>query len=369
MNSNVILQIVADGSPGGGTTAVLGLCCDLIKFGYNIALITQPNSHAFNKAKKMGLCVYELDFFTSRFDLTIPQMLKKLINAIKPVLIHVHGGRAAYPFCSSNLYKLPCPIVYTVHGYHFLKKSYIMRFLCYLSEIRISKRMEHTIFVSNNDLKISKKLRIQQKYNQTSVIYNGIDPKEINLNAKFNLNYDLVFLGRLCKQKNPFFILDIVNEVKKNYPYITIVIAGGGIYEDNLKKKARKLKMLSNIKFAGTVDREIAIKYLLSSKIFLFPSLWEGLPIALIEAMHCGLPVVASKIGGTDEVVVNNVNGFLISDFNPKKYATAIVNLLKNINLYNEFSSKGRNRVEEIFLRKFNSAKHRELYEQLIGCN
>jgi glycosyltransferase involved in cell wall biosynthesis len=363
-----ILHVVADGAPGGGTTAVLGLCSDLQGQGFRSSLITQRDSYGFQTGQAMKLEARGLDFFRSRFDRSIPRRLRTLISELSPDLVHVHGARAGHAFCSRALRDLSSKMVYTVHGYHFLKRPLAWRALGWLAEKRIAERADQVVFVSRNDRNIADRLRIlgsdPKSDRKCSTIYNGIDPHDLDATPAAPPKYDLVFAGRMHAQKNPSFLVDIMAELSGEKT--TLLMIGGGELEAEVRSYAERRGVASRITFKGALSRAEALSALASGKIYVFPSRWEGLPIGPIEAMYYGLPVVASAIGGTDEVVEHQVNGFLLNAFEPGSYAAAIRRLLNEPALYASFAAAGRRRVESLFLRKSCTANYRAVYDRLL---
>jgi len=359
-----ILHVVADGAPGGGTTAVLGLCSDLQRQGIRSSLITQRDSYGFQTGQAMKLETRGLDFFRSRFDRSIPKRLQAFISELAPDLVHVHGARAGHAFCSRALRGIPPKLVYTVHGYHFLKRPLAWRALGWLAEKRIAERADQVVFVSKNDRNIANRLRILGPNRPCSTIYNGIDPQDLDASPTKGKAFDLVFAGRMHVQKNPAFLVDIMAELAE--PNVTLLMIGGGELEAEVRAYAERRGVASRITFRGALARAEALAALASGKIFVFPSRWEGLPIGPIEAMYCGLPVVASAIGGTDEVVAHQVNGFLLGQFDPRSYAAAIRRLLTEPDLYASYAAAGRRRVESLFLRESCTANYRSVYDRLL---
>jgi glycosyltransferase involved in cell wall biosynthesis len=254
--------------------------------------------------------------------------------------------------------------VYTVHGYHFLKRPLAWRALGWLAEKRIAERADQVVFVSRNDRNIAERFHILNADRKCSTIYNGIDPQDLDATPATRPKYDLVFAGRMHVQKNPSFVVDIMAELAADD--VTLLMIGGGELESEVRAYAERRGVASRITFTGALGRKEALAALASGKIYVFPSLWEGLPIGPIEAMYYGLPVVASAIGGTDEVVEHQVNGFLLSSFEPRSYAAAIRRLLTEPELYAGYSSAGRRRVESMFLRKSCTANYRSVYERLL---
>ena len=260
---------------------------------------------------------------------------------------------------------LAIPLLYTVHGYHFEHKPWPMRQLATSAERLISARMDLTIFVSNSDRDIAIRNRLVDD-DEAPVIYNGIGDRSRYTGPRDEKVADITYVGRLVRQKNPIFAVEIMSELRD--AGLTMAIVGGGELEPDVRQRIAELGLTDHVRMLGPVSREVAIAAIARSRIYLMPSLWEGLPITPMEAMINGVPVVASKVGGTDEVVMDGETGFLIEDFSPKKYAEAIFTILTNKNLYEALSAASRTRVAVTFDRKKSSNLYMEQYRKILGA-
>lgn len=357
-----VLHIIADGNAGGGTTVVLGLCEDLIASGnFKITLITQPNSYALRCAQELGIEVLPFDFFTSRFDRYAPSRLLTLTEQIQPDLIHVHGSRAAFPFCFAPLKKLHHPLIYTVHGYHFRLKKGPLKWLGWLAERQIVRRCRFLTWVSQGDKAIAARWHLTPPdRNTATVIYNGIYPGDFTDIESQATHYDLVFAGRLDIPKNPLFMIDIL-ACLKDRP-VSLLMIGGGQLEKQLHTYAKEKGVSQFITFSGALSHEETLRALNAARIAVMPSLWEGFPILPLEAGYLGLPVVAAAIPGVDEIIKDGQNGYLIPSHDAELYASAIKKLLDNSTLMQEMGGRSKHMVKKNFLRRQNTEKFIDLY-------
>ena len=145
------------------------------------------------------------------------------------------------------------------------------------------------------------------------VIPNGIDFKKIEKVSASEEETDIIFAGRLIKEKNVDVLIKAVELVRKEIPDVKCMIIGDGPEKKLLEKLAKNLKMDNNIKFIGFLeDYEDVISYTKSSKVFVLPSTREGFGIVALEANACGLPVVTvnhKRNAACD--FINNENGFI----------------------------------------------------------
>ncbi|WP_191062466.1 glycosyltransferase family 4 protein, partial [Geminicoccus harenae] len=140
-----VLQFVADGRPGGGTSVVLDLCLGLrARHGIESIVASAPDSYALATASAAGLAARPLDLWRSRLDRSAPVRLRRLIDEVRPDLVHAHGGRAGLAIARASG---PVPFVYTVHGYHFATKPWPQRLAGALAERVTGSRAAAIVWV------------------------------------------------------------------------------------------------------------------------------------------------------------------------------------------------------------------------------
>lgn len=146
------------------------------------------------------------------------------------------------------------------------------------------------------------------------VIPNGIDFERIRSIDKSKEESDVIFAGRLIREKNVDLLIRAVKLLKDHFPDIKCVIIGDGPEKEALKKLSADLGLNSNIVFKGFLENhEEVISYMKSSKVFVLPSTREGFGIVVLEANACGLPVVTVKHfrNASCDLITDNLNGFL----------------------------------------------------------
>jgi glycosyltransferase involved in cell wall biosynthesis len=145
----------------------------------------------------------------------------------------------------------------------------------------------------------------------------------------------------------------------------TLIIIGTGFDEDKLRNLASKLGITNNVRFLGH-SREV-VKYYQASDIFVLPSYAEGMPNSLLEAMACGLPVIASRIGGVVDVVEDGKSGILVEPGDVSGLASAMVRLLKDAELRQRLGAEARKRIVEGFSIDRIAEEYIKLYGELIA--
>lgn len=250
--------------------------------------------------------------------------LKKIIDKEKFDIIHCHtpmGSVVTRLAAKSARKKYGIRVIYTAHGFHFFKGAPLKNWiLFYPIEWLLSKYTDTIITMNKEDFDIAKK----KFHNRCSDIryvpgvgidlnkfdFNLSNIKKQNLRKKFELHEDeFVFLsvGELSKRKNHEVIIRALAKIQN--PTIKYLIVGKGNLKGYLENLSKKLKVENQVVFCGY---RTDIKDLLCAvDAFAFPSKQEGLPVALMEAMATGLPIVGSNIRGNVDLIKNGYGGFL----------------------------------------------------------
>lgn len=300
--------------------------------------------------------------------------LKRIANKIKPDIVHLHSSKAGvlgrFLFNNSGI-----PVFYTPHGYSFLMQdSSALKCFVYKNIERICARFNCTT-VSCSYGENEETLKLTRR---AVDIDNGIDIEKfdelINRVSKIrhinsNEGQLKVFtLGRINYQKNP----SLFNDIAERMPDVKFVWIGDGPLAD--------LLTAPNIEITGWKNREEALSISMSCDIFLLTSLWEGLPISLLESMYMKKPVVVSNVIGNRDVITNHVNGYVCEDLvdyvtaindtnNQEKYAlnayNDVVNHYNIVNMTQKYASLYRQALkdgEKVFFKKVDE------YNQLANC-
>ena len=353
---------MADGSPGGATTLIFDMLNHFqnhLKFSCSV--ITESNSYAFRLCKKLGVNVKGLNFFYSRLNLKTAYLLHKEVISNAPDLIHVHGGRAAF-FLS--LFSRKTPTVYTVHGLHGLySKSRCFRMLTRLAEKKSMKSFSQTVFVSKTEKSLAEKEKCIDPFHQKSrVILNGISSQ--NFPKANPCLKRLGFIGRFCEQKDPVFVIEVLRILASKG--FSLIMIGGGSLEHLVRNKIFTYGLEKTVLIKGAISRSEALSALSQVEMLLMPSLWEGLSIALIEAMAMGVPVIASKIPSIQEVIQHGETGVLVSEKNPNHYAEAILNLYSQPKKKEKIIQQAQKHIGTHFMWSKYIDDHKKLYEELV---
>jgi glycosyltransferase involved in cell wall biosynthesis len=205
-----------------------------------------------------------------------------------------------------------------------------------------------------------------------AMIYSGIAPEEppaadrAGVRAGFGWPADapvVLFAGRLMPQKGVADLVAALDLLQHVRPGVKTLIAGGGPLKGELEETAHAFRLDDSVRFLG--HRDDVPRLLAASDLLVLPSLYEGLPNVVLEAMWFGKPVVATAAPGTTEVVADGSTGLLVPVHNPPALAAAIRAVTDDPALAHRLGSAGRARVEAEFGAERMIERFAELYESL----
>jgi glycosyltransferase involved in cell wall biosynthesis len=184
--------------------------------------------------------------------------------------------------------------------------------------------------------------------------------RELQLEAASSL---VLSVGRLVEEKGHVHLLESVPAVLERFPGAVFLVVGDGPLRPSLEERASRLGVEAVVRFEGTrfdVDR-----LLMASDIFVLPSLQEGLPLALLDAMAMGTPVVATAVGGIGEILVNEQNGLLIPPADAPALARAVLRLLTDDELRKRCGDAARELMGREYTIDRMCGEYSELFQRL----
>jgi glycosyltransferase involved in cell wall biosynthesis len=307
---------------GGITTFVHNLKNYILKKGKDVFIISREGDPA-DKVSVIGI---------NKFLLTFKAFMN--IRKNKPDVLHSHSHWTLMSPCI--WYKKLHPDVKLIHTFHTEIMKVPTGYRKKVFEKLISK-YDYITFVSEdlkNKFEKEFSIRTRTKVVYTGVLQDNVDEDEMN---SFMERYDLkdsfpilTFVGPLSwkmKVEGVKRLVESIGILKKEYPNVKLVIVGDGEYRRGLEGFAEERKVKDNIVFTGFIQKSQTA--LAVADIYTHISLQEGLPIALLEAMSMGKPVIASKTGGIPEVIVNGQNGILV-ETEKDRIADEVVKLTKD---------------------------------------
>lgn len=302
-----------------------------------------PNNFRKNFAESVKFI--KIENFTRNIDLKRDFKAIKEVNRhikeINPDIIHLHSSKAGI-IGRLIVNKKKNKVIYNPHGFSFLKQddSRFKRKIYWLIEkiVAIVNRKCTIIGCSKGEYEEAKKL------NKNSIcINNGIDIrkmeqdiKKLKENVLDYSNIKICTIGRIGFQKNP----KLFNQIAEKFPNIQFVWIGDG--------NQKKLLTSKNITITGWKERSEVLNILNDSNIFILCSLWEGLPLSLLEAMYIKKICIVSNCIGNRDVIKNNINGFVCNEL--EDYINAINRIKGNDKRLNGIVEEAKNDI----LQKYN---------------
>lgn len=227
-----------------------------------------------------------------------------------------------------------------------------------------NQRVDGVVAISHKIAEVLIAAGVQRE--KIKVIHSGIDPRHFQMASATVSSSGKNVIGTaavLEERKGHRFLLEAAALLKEQGLRLTYRFAGEGSERESLQRIAYRLGLRDEVLFLGFVS-DIPT-FLSSVDIFVLPSLYEGLGIAVLEAMAAGKPVVASRTGGIPELVIDRVTGLLVPPKDPGALARAILHLVSQAGLGRRMGDKGREQVLERFTMEQMAKKNEDYYYEL----
>lgn len=367
-----LLHIITLSEWGGAQQVCYDIVTNLDNSKYVAEVACAPGGKLVSKLKEQKVTVHTIDCLKRDIaplkDLEALIRLYQLIRKGRYNVIHCHSTKAGILGRFAGWAARTAKIYFTVHGWGFYNVGEYGRIYSLLVNLEklAAKVTDKMICVSEND-KIEGLKREIGPEDKFKVIHNGISWKDSNpksLRKKINAKEsDIVFLmvARLAYQKNPLLFLKSAKKVVKNHQQVKFVLIGDG----PLYSKCEQFIIANQLEKHATLlgFREDVRELLPDADVFVLSSRFEGLPLTIIEAMFAGLPIIATEVGGTDELVQNGINGFLTRPNNIEDLSKKMSYLIKNPQELNNMGKKSR----KIAYNNFTINEMIQQYEKLYA--
>lgn len=327
----------------GAATATWHIGKELAAMGHNVLVLTSGYKTKQGYDAQEGMRIFRCPAIRKKAsESNMLEMASFVISAFcfLPRLIRKHQIQSSVIFFSfpcgplglwiNFLYKIPYIISLRGGDVPGTEKS-LDRVHTFLKPLRRWVLNKSKAVVANSQgLKL---LAVKADPINISVIPNGIDtdffrPDKFKQSDK---KFEFLFAGRFSEQKNLAFLLEqFAVLAKKHERKIILHMVGDGPLRDDLKFRAEKLRISDSVLWHGWVEKTKLLALLRKVDCFINPSLYEGMPNTVLEAMSCGLPVIASDVAGNNEVVTENRTGFLFQLNNPKQALQAMHRMIVN---------------------------------------
>lgn len=335
------------------------------ELGYEVHGATNMMLEEDDDINTFDIIKHQIDFARSPFSrqtIVAYKQLKDLLRKNRFDLIHCHTpvGGILTRLAARKYRKSGTKVIYTAHGFHFYKGAPIQNWMIfYPLEKFFSLFTDVIITINKEDYE-----RANKKFHARKVEY--VPGVGVDVDRFDSLNYDcenkrkelgidkddilVISVGELISRKNHEVVLRAIAQLsKEEKSKIKYFLIGKGDLQNHLEKICVELN-LDNVTFLG-FRRDVA-EICASADMFVFPSLQEGLPVALMEAMAASLPIVCSDIRGNNDLIINGFNGLLVKTNNEKDFSCGIKKYLNNIEFANKCGTNAKESVLDFSLSR-----------------
>lgn len=300
-----IIQIIPLLDLAGAETMCENLTNSLIKLGHEVTVISLYDYHSVvtERMEKNGINIFYLNK-KSGLDLSLTFKLVKIFKEYKPDVVHSHLYAGKY----AHVAALICGIKGKVYTIHNIAKNEagkmnrtFNRFLfkhCHVVPVSLTEEIQKSVVDEYNI-----------DFEDTPVVFNGVSMEKCHIKNNYTECKRILHIGRFSAQKNHEVLVKAFSTVVNRGHDISLYLYGQGELEESIKELVKNLNMDQNIFFCGLTDDVYSVME--SSDIFVLPSLFEGMPMTLIEAMGTGMPILASNVGGIPDMIENEKSGLL----------------------------------------------------------
>lgn len=357
-----ILRIIARLNIGGPALHCIILNSELDPERYVSRLITGKESPAegnmYELAREKGVEPVVIDALGREIflkdDLRALVLLIRLIHREKPDIIHTHTAKAGFlGRMAAKLTGVPI-IIHTFHGhvfhsyFGFFRTGFFLwleRLLAKLTDVIITVgEQQRREIISYRIAEPEKIISVPLGLNLSPFIETRTDPRELGSELGIDPNTLLVgIVARLVPIKNHDCFLRAARLVLESYDNVRFLIIGDGELRGELERKARDLRIESRVVFMGFQHN--LQKIYAGLDVVTLSSYNEGLPVALIEAMSAGKPVISTDVGGVRDLILDGLNGLLVPSNDHQALAEAILYLLRRPERRRMMGDAGRDKA------------------------
>jgi glycosyltransferase involved in cell wall biosynthesis len=298
-----VLHVFSSAGLYGAEHAVLGLMPALEKLGIRgtLACIDNPyldHQPLYERARELGISAERIPC-TGRLDSATTQTIRTLLERHPGAILHVHGYKSAFYALRARRGHPETPVVSTLHGWITNTRAL---WLYRLLELWLLRRIQRVCIVADTMYQPLRDAGVPAE--RIRLVENGIDTMRFRADVsgmtrgELDIPEDAFVFGsvmRLSAEKNPLGLLDAFARVAQDTPRARLVLAGDGPERGEFEQRASAAGLADRIRLLGARKDPEHVYPLLDC--FVLPSLTEGLPLALLEAMACERPVVASRVG------------------------------------------------------------------------
>lgn len=338
------------------------------KAGFEVDIVTkndkgEPILDGVSKELHDSIPVHRINWCFPLF-----QMFR-LIFKLRPDIIHVHAPNFFSSFSIVVGKILRTPVLVTIHRVEVMPTKNPLLYLARRIALNLFDRI---VVVSEAVKRLTEKCGAYRP--KISVVWNSAEEENFRPRSKKKARGSLYLplekkiilsVGRLAPIKGISYLIRAMPSILQTQEAILVII-GDGPERSDLQHLVDVLNLQLYVLFLGQMNPKKLALYYNAADVFVSPSLIEGHPVVLLEAMASGLPVIATDVGGNKETVINEVNGFLVPSKNPQALAQAIDVVLGNEALRQRFSEKSLEIYHKNFSEKTQVTRYLFIYQEIL---
>lgn len=317
-----VIQIMPEFGLAGAEIMCENLSYELMRQGDDVMIISLYEYHSAitERLEKKGIKVFYLDKKPG-LDFSMIGKMIKIFKSEKPDVIHTHRYVMQYAIPAAIIVGVKHR-VHTVHNVAQKENTNVAR-----KANNLFYKFAHVIPVALSE-EVQK--TIVEEYHIDSknipIILNGIDLSKCIVKTNYEVNdyFNILHIGRFSEQKNHVGLIEAFSIFVKEHPNTILSLIGDGEKKEEIQQLVREKGISDKVKFLGIKSN--VYSYLNKADVFILPSIYEGVPMTLIEAMGTGLPIIATAVGGVPDMLRNDEEG-LIVNCNVKEIADAMDSL------------------------------------------
>lgn len=374
-----VLECIRQGRIGGGESHLLSLTGHLDRTRFEPIVLSFTDGPMMDQLRQMGVET-RLIHTEKPFDVRVWKSVRRLLSDERIDVVHAHGSRAA----SNVLWmarSLGIPLIYTIHGWSFHRDQHpLVRGFRIWSEKWLTKRSTVNISVSASNQQTGKELIPGF---ESIVVNNGIDEYKFDpdkyykdVRAELGIGKDkvlILFIARFTSHKQPLTLIRAFDlaagkmeraGAAEKITGIHLLMVGDGDEKELGMRMVKELGLEKRVSFQAF--RQDVPDVLAAADIFVLPSLWEGLPIGLLEAMAMRKAVIGTRVDGTREVLQDGVNGLMVEPGDVDALSAAIVRLATDRGLRESLRVQAAETVHNRFNAAVMTKEIENIYTKII---
>lgn len=365
----------------GPEVVAYNLALNMAKRGHEVKIFTisVDRRDSVEKYENITIYRYAKSFSVGYFNISFGLFYKPLKHQVD--IVHAHSSGIAGFTAIQYARRKHIPFVLTHHGELSVESldNFIQRMCASFYKNHLMEKVLSypNVIISPSEYFINESRFLGKYRDKVIVIPNGVNIEDFDIpyskeecreKLKLSLNKNLIlFVGNLASRKGLDILVKAMPKIIKKNPDTELVFVGSGWMKEKLERLSKKIGVEKSVEFAGFIKENLKPLYYKAADIFVLPSTStsESFGIVNLEAMACGVSIVASRIGGVPNVVKNGQNGLLVPPGDSEALTDAIIYLLENEDVREKMGRNGRKKVEDYSWDKI-AEKTEKVYEIVI---